>query len=208
MRACLFASITAFPAVAVLFLACGGSSPPSEGAKSPENAAATASATPEPAPSTTTTTTMTLGDGGDLQGTKLATSTTTVSPAPAPADAGASSAKEPKTPEPGRAAKDIQTIIMAQRDRARACYDTALKDHPGIEGNIDIKWTIDPTGKVTDIAVDESKSDIHEPSVGKCIIAIIEPIHFSVSGKGFETRTHYPFNFHPHGNQNQGPKKP
>src|SRR5262249_6844476 len=132
-------------------------------------------------------------------GSKLTTTSTTTqsstvgAPANAPSDTGGS----PQAHEPGRTQKDIQTIILSHRDEARACYDKALKDHPGIEGNIDVKWTIDPKGMVTETSVDESKSDIHEPSVGKCIGEIIQKIHFSVSGKGLETRAHYPFNFHP-----------
>ena len=147
---------------------------------------------------------MTLGDGGDLQGAKLGSTTTTTQSATMGGSGGGSGggtgdggAPGPHASEPGRSVKDIQTIILTHRDEARACYDKALKDHPGIEGNIDVKWTIDPKGTVTDIAVDEGKSEIHEPSVGKCISDIIKSIHFSVSGKGFETRAHYPFNFHP-----------
>lgn len=187
-----FAVLAAGPVAAALF-ACGGGNAAADGPKSPENPAATAPA-PDPVPSTTTTTTMTLGDGGDLQGTKLSSSTTTTQTA-AVGDAGA--ATNPQAHEPGRSQKDIQTIILARRDEARACYDKALKDHPGIEGNLDIKWTIDPTGAVTETSVDEGKSDIHEPSVGKCIQDIIKGIKFSVSAKGMETRAHYPFNFHP-----------
>ncbi len=200
MRACLFVTISALPlaAVAALAVACGGSAPAAKSAEAPPTSAGPAapSSAPEPVPSATTTTTLTLADGGDLQGSKLTSSTSSVHESAA-SDAGPG--KGPHAQEPGRAVKDIQTIVQAHRDKARACYDKALKDHPGIEGNLDVKWTIDPTGKVTDIAVDEGKSDIHEPSVGKCIIEILQKVSFSVSAKGFETRAHYPFNFHPRG---------
>lgn len=96
---------------------------------------------------------------------------------------------------------DIQAIIGSRREEARKCYDDALKDHPGIEGDLDVKWTIDPKGNVTDIAVDDARSTIHEPSVGKCVVAIIQKIKFAESPKGFESRMHYPFNFHPKGSQ-------
>ncbi len=86
---------------------------------------------------------------------------------------------------------------MARRDEARACYDAALKDHPGIEGDLDIAWTIDPDGKVTVVAVDHRRSTIHEEGLGLCIASVIERIRFNPSEKGFETRAHYPFNFHP-----------
>ncbi len=56
---------------------------------------------------------------------------------------------------------------------------------------------IDPQGNVTDASVDTTKSSILEPSVGQCIIEVIKKIKFAASAKGYETRAHYPFNFHP-----------
>jgi periplasmic protein TonB len=142
-----------------------------------------------------TTTTMQLGDGGDLQGAKLGGSvhTTTESKgAGGPKSTGGQSANEP-----GRSAKDIQTIVAVRRDEARACYDKALAAHPGIEGDLDIKWVIDPQGNVTEASVDTTKSQILEPSVGACVVEVIKKIKFAASAKGYETRAHYPFNFHP-----------
>ena len=86
---------------------------------------------------------------------------------------------------------------MARRDEARACYDKGLKDHPGIEGDLTVKFVIDPQGAVSDASVDSSKSTINEPSVGTCIVDIIKKIKFAPSKGGFETRANYPFNFHP-----------
>ena len=142
-----------------------------------------------------TTTTTQLGAGGDLQGAKLGGSvhTTTESTGESgPKSTGGKSANEP-----GRSVKDIQTIVSARRDEARACYDKALAAHPGIEGDIDIRWVIDPQGNVTDASVDTTKSQILEPSVGTCIVDVIKKIKFAASAKGYETRAHYPFNFHP-----------
>jgi outer membrane biosynthesis protein TonB len=140
----------------------------------------------------TTTTTVALGAAGNLEGSKLtSTSTQTLD---GTSDGGT---RGPHSIETGRGTKDIQAIVVARRDDARACYDAAIKAHPGIEGNLDIQWTIDPKGNVTDISVDTSHSDILEPTVGNCVIAIIKKIHFNESAKGFETKTHYPFNFHP-----------
>lgn len=144
-----------------------------------------------------TTTTTNLPNSGELQGAKLAGGHTKVE-VETKGDGG------PKTPvgggsagEPGRTAKDIQAIVAARRDDARACYDKALASHPGIEGDLDIKWKIDPQGNVFDAEVDTTRSSILEPTVGKCIIDIISKIKFAASPKGFESRAHYPFNFHP-----------
>jgi hypothetical protein len=142
----------------------------------------------------TTTTTLTLGNNGDLQGSKLTAQGSQAF------DVATDAGPKAHTPDIGRGTKDIQAIVVSRRDEARTCYDAALKSHPGIEGNLDIQWTIDPKGVVSDISVDTSHSDILEPTVGNCVIAIIKKIHFNESAKGFETRTHYPFNFHPRSN--------
>ena len=182
-------SISTFAALSAL-AACAGTPPAQSPGGTPPGA--TASVAPAQDAGPTTTTTLTLGDGGDLSGSKLTSSGSqtidvTIDGGP----------KGPHAPDIGRGTKDIQAIVVARRDDARACYDNALKAHPGIEGNLDIKWTIDPKGMVTDIAIDTSHSDIMEPSVGNCVMAIIKKIHFNESAKGFETFTHYPFNFHP-----------
>jgi len=169
------------------FVACGGSNPPSQtpvvaAAVAPDPSAAPRDVGDAGAPSTTT---QTLGPAG-AGGTKLTPL--------ANADGGA-----PKHhPELGRSISDLQAILAAHRDEARACYDNALAAHPGIEGNMDIRWTIDPAGNVADAELDTSRSEIVEPAVVNCVVAVIKKIHFNVSTKGFETKAHYPFNFHPH----------
>lgn len=108
---------------------------------------------------------------------------------------------EPHSPEPGRSVKDIQTIVMSHRDEARKCYDDNLKMYPGVEGDLDIKFTIDPKGNVTDAVPNDDKSSIHASGIATCVANVIKKIHFAESQKGFETRAHYPFNFHPKNGQ-------
>jgi hypothetical protein len=182
---------TSMFATICLLAACGASQVQSTPVSPPSTGLGASVAVAQDA-GPTTTTTLTLGGGGDLQGSKL-TSQSSQSFDTTP-DAGPPKGHQPDI---GRGTKDIQAIIVSRRDEARACYDAALKAHPGIEGNLDIQWTIDPKGVVSDISVDTSHSDILEPTVGNCVIAIIKKIHFNESAKGFETRTHYPFNFHP-----------
>jgi hypothetical protein len=192
--------LATFVLIALAFAACGGDKKPASDATGASTPSGNGAGAPPAGDSSgggaasgpTTTTTMTLGDGGDLQGAKLGSSSTQTIDTK-----GTSGPKPGGAAEPGRGVKDVQAIIASRRDEARACYDNALKTHPGIEGDLDVKWVIDPKGVVGDIAVDESKSTIHEPSVGKCVVAIIQKIKFAESAKGFETRTHYPFNFHP-----------
>jgi hypothetical protein len=203
MRACVFASLLGTSTLALLFAfaACGGSKqeakgPDTTGPSSSSTPSGT-SASPEPSSTTTSTTTMTLGDGGDLQGAKLGSSSTTV--IENKSDAG----PRPKGSgdEPGRRREDIVAIVAARRDEARACYDEGLKKNPSLEGDLDIKWTIDPEGNITEIAVDDSKSTIHDKGVGDCVVAVIKKVKFAKSNKGFESKMHYPFNFHPKAGQ-------
>jgi hypothetical protein len=137
-----------------------------------------------------------LADGGDLLGAKL-TETKTVATAP-PGSSSSAAPKGPHAHEVGRQPEDIRAIIMARRDEARACYDAGLKDHPGIEGDLVIAWTIDPKGNVTQAALDSSRSQIVEPSIVACVTDIIKKVQFAPSPGGYETRAFYPFNFHPH----------
>lgn len=181
----------------MLVVACGGQA---EQAKSPtdEAPAAPAASTDEPTATpegSESTTTLNVPDGGDLQGMKLETSTHKV--VEVKGDGGAKPG--PHAPEPGRRREDVQAIVQAHRDEARACYDKGLKDHPEIAGKIDVKWTVDPSGNVTDAEIDKAASDILEPSVGQCVVDVIKKLKFNASEKGFETRMHYPFDFHPRG---------
>lgn len=207
-----FVTLATLPGALALLVACGG-----KPAASPEGAAPTpgaGAATETPAagaqaandptkgsgPATTTTPASSLPDGGELQGAKLQSGSKTVienKTEGTPKPQGSSS-------EPGRRREDIQTIVLSHRDEARKCYDDGVKGHPGVEGDLVIGWKIDPKGAVTEIAVDDAKSQIHEPGIGKCIIDIIKKIPFAESPKGFETRFSYPFNFKPRGPQGQG----
>jgi hypothetical protein len=149
------------------------------------------------APDTTTPSTTTAVSAAPDAGTKLGD----VSPsAPGGGTATTSDGGAPKSAhshDAGRGPKDIQAIVVAHRDEARACYDKALATHPGIEGDLVIQFTIDPKGAVTQAAVDSAKSKITEPTVVSCIVGIIQKIQFAASPGGFETKANYPFNFHP-----------
>jgi len=183
------------PLALLALLACGGGGAAADGAKAPGSPEGmTADGGPAPV-SEAPTTTVALADGGDLQGAKLTETKTMAAPA---SSANLPPPKGPHGHEVGRGPEDIRAIVMARRDEARACYDAGLKDHPGIEGDLVIAWTIDPKGNVTQAALDSSRSQIVEPTVVACVSDIIKKVQFAASPGGFETRAFYPFNFHPH----------
>jgi hypothetical protein len=169
------------------------SAPPGAGPVPSGGDAAAGTEAPAAAPPTTTTTS--LADGG-AQGTKLAEIHPAASAAPA-TSAASPAPKGAHTHDAGRGPDDIRAIVIAHRDEARACYDRALSDHPGIEGDLVVQWTIDPKGAVTQISLDSGRSKVTEPSVVGCITGIIQKIQFAPSPGGFETKASYPFNFHP-----------
>ena len=102
-------------------------------------------------------------------------------------------------PEPGRTKEDILALVKTRKTQTRACYDAALKDHPGMEGTVTIRWTIDPKGNVTEVAGDPTNSQILEPTVTNCLIGIVMSFHFPESARGLETHASYPWTFHPRG---------
>lgn len=202
-----FAAISMTSAALLLAVACGGgktgdAKDPSGPATSsaPSASSGSVAAAPNgagdtgPARGATTTTTTAL-DASDLQGARLGSSSR--KEIEIKGDAGPRAPPGGRAGEPGRNVEDIGAVVRARRDEARACYDRSLKDHPGIEGNLDVKWVIDPQGDVSDVSVDHQRSSIHEASVGACIVDIIKKMKFARSQKGFETRAHYPFDFHP-----------
>ena len=190
---CSFASPLLF-----LPLACGGGGAESDGAK----VAGRVSAVSAPrrrgagAPDGAHDDAWPSRTAGDLQGAKL-TETKTVASTRRLSER-RRRRRDRTRHEPGRGPEDIRAIIMARRDEARACYDAGLKDHPGIEGDLVIAWTIDPKGNVTQASLDSSRSQIAEPTVVACVTDIIKKVQFAPSPGGFETKAFYPFNFHPH----------
>jgi len=119
-------------------------------------------------------------------------------------DGGSNSTPKPNATDrdPGRSQQDIYAIIQTHRAEARACYDAYEKTHRGAKGNVDITWKLDPKGAVVETGIDDSKSDLRDPDLVKCIGDVIKKIPWAPSPRGFETRAHYPFNFNPHGPTN------
>ena len=142
-----------------------------------------------------------FGDGGVSSLDSDAGVPTTVAPADGAATGGTKLPNIGATrgPEPGRTRDDVLALVKTRKTQARACYDAALKDHPGMEGEISMRWTIDPKGNVTDVAVDPTNSQFALPEVANCLASIIMSFHFPESARGLETHASYPWTFHPHG---------
>lgn len=180
MKACavtgLFFSVTALCALG--FAACGGGS-----AEAPAPAAPSSGATsPATEPNT----------GAD----PIRDTPDTPSPASAaPAD----SAEPPADLGEGdsRTTEAIAAVVKTHRKEARDCYEKALKQTPGLKGDLVIHFTLKPSGEVKQAELNEERSTIRQAMVSTCVIGVIRAIAFPKSSKGLETTVNYPFNFNP-----------
>jgi len=92
---------------------------------------------------------------------------------------------------------EIANLVKARRDPVRACYERALKKHPGLKGKMVIHFVLDPEGKVKSATLNRERSKITEKEVVNCAIDVIKEIKFPASDKGMETEVNYPYDFNP-----------
>ena len=190
MEACTYFNAAAASLLFALLSsgACGGSSPPPSAPPSAAAAAAEPLTTyPQPSP---------------VPPEPLPAAATGPS-APAPAPAPAASAKAVEGPD--RTINDIQTVVASNRDAFRACYDKALKAHPGIKGKYTLKFVVNPDGTVKSAEADATKSDIHASDLDSCAVAALKALKFPPSKRGMESAVNYPFEFKPQGGPKSAP---
>lgn len=100
-----------------------------------------------------------------------------------------------ETKTDGRSAEDIAARVKAKKPETRACYDRQASKNPKLEGDVDVKFVIDPQGVIADASVDPAHTNVGDEAIGKCLVDVIKSLKFPPSAKGLETRAHYPFNF-------------
>jgi len=174
MKACAFLSLGVGTAAIVSFgfVACGGGN-----VEAPPAAVASADPAPTPAPEPAES-----------------------SPPPsAAAPAAAAESAAPAEQEDDRTMEVIAAVVKANRQKARDCYDKALKQNSGLKGDLVIHFTLKPNGKVKEAMLNRERSTITEPSVVNCVIDVIKSLEYPKSSKGFESTVNYPFNFTPGG---------
>jgi TonB family protein len=67
-----------------------------------------------------------------------------------------------------RNAKDVVRVVQSHRRALQDCYKQELKINPKIYGKIEVRFTIDPEGKVIDASV--VSSTLRSPGMEACII--------------------------------------
>jgi hypothetical protein len=191
MRACSYLNTAAACGVLVLssFAGCGGGeTPPPETAASSSETAAPASETESPS----TAAPAAESNEESLMGNE--------DPASHP---GASNEKA-ATPAPGedtRTSEIVQKMVMEQRATVRKCYEDALKELPGLHGDLVIHFVLDPEGKVKKAELNQEQSTLKSPKVTECAINVIKGIKFPPSSRGMQSEINYPFNLNPQKSQ-------
>jgi hypothetical protein len=120
-------------------------------------------------------------------------------PAPTYAPAAPAPPPAPAQPpvDPDRTPTHVRALVMAHRIATRACYDRGLVDHPGVEGTLAIRFSINARGAVSHWELDPNRSRITEPTIVACVGEVISRIHFGPSLSGTPLTVSYPFNFLP-----------
>jgi len=88
-------------------------------------------------------------------------------------------------------------VIAANREKMRACYDAALKNNPGIQGDLVVGFVINPDGSVKSAEVNWKESELHVPELDSCAVDVLRSLKFPPSSRGLESKVNYPFNFNP-----------
>jgi len=102
------------------------------------------------------------------------------------------------TPAPGedsRTSEVVQKMVMEHRPTVRKCYEAALKELPGLQGDLVIHFVLDPEGKVKKAELNQEMSTLKSPKVTECAINVIKGIKFPPSSRGMQSEINYPFNF-------------
>ena len=99
--------------------------------------------------------------------------------------------------EPGRCLEDISKNIGERRADARACYDTARKRDPKLQGKIIINFAIDSEGVVGETSQGMQDGQIEDQEVVACVSEVIKTVRFAASPKGKTTRAYHRFEFSP-----------
>jgi hypothetical protein len=86
----------------------------------------------------------------------------------------------------------IRRYIKRNLDKIAYCYERELLAHPGIVGEINVQFFIQPNG-----SVGSSAGKGFDASVASCVADVVKTIEFPAPHGGVQVN--YPFNFRPAG---------
>ena len=71
----------------------------------------------------------------------------------------------------------VRRMIRRCSLQVRACYDAELIDNPGLEGRINVRFTVGREGRVTTAAV--GASTLRNPTLETCLVDVVKLCPFS-----------------------------
>ena len=97
--------------------------------------------------------------------------------------------------------EDIMEVIQKRQSGITSCYEKELQTNRTLKGKVMVSFTIQVSGEVTDVKVNESKSDLKEKKVTDCMVLILKNLRFPARKKGPPQEINFPFNFKPKAEQ-------
>jgi hypothetical protein len=88
----------------------------------------------------------------------------------------------------------IQSIVRAEYDRLRACYDQGLKNDPGLAGHFATRFVIGRDGSVAQVA--DAGSTLPDEAARRCMFDVFRSLKFPPPEGGIVTVV-YPIMFSP-----------
>lgn len=91
------------------------------------------------------------------------------------------------------AMEPIREVIRRHLPAIRGCYDEGLARRPELEGRIDVVFTVDGTGVVSEASV--QRSTLGDTTVEACVVGEVLRMRFPERAPGGFVRINYPFVF-------------
>lgn len=94
----------------------------------------------------------------------------------------------------GLSREEIGEVIRKNQNSIKACYDRELQKNPNIQGRIEVSFTIDGTGRVSQARAIEDQVGT-DGAVARCVVARVRRLRFPEPRGGGEVMVSYPWIF-------------
>jgi hypothetical protein len=102
----------------------------------------------------------------------------------------------------GLSREEIDRVIQRHQNEIRFCYETELQKDPDLHGKVQLTWTIDPSGAVSETEV--SQTTIGSAAVEGCISSRVRRWRFPEPRGGGQVIVTYPWVFKAAGGGEEG----
>lgn len=95
----------------------------------------------------------------------------------------------------GLSPEQIQKVVHGGIGGVKACYEQAIKSDPTIGGMVEVKFTVDSQGVVTQAS--SGNANIAKPDLITCVVDAVQKLRFPAPERSASTIVTYPFHFSP-----------